>query len=755
MFEAKLEFAVHELINNTDPKKKQILLENVGELLLNIPYFKMFMECYPELGPLMYWHLINHLNFKKFKEKTTIWDYNDPIDGVYIIISGEVKICKPPDSWSLIRCKNVEKKTITFKNPNNIKIFEQFSNNNEKYEPKFKFSQYTLNLMKKRSKIFGPNLYKQPKQILIDRPKIQKDKKSFSAKYINNLNLDIKEHKNISNHEEITSITEQNFLYREPQEYRRVDYIEKFGKMIGEDALLQEVSNRKYACEAYSKCILAFLSARKYHVFFDKINKTIKGNIISFLYKMNYFNNRNDFIHKLCKTIRKKTYKKGTFLYKRNMPFLNMYILKKGTVEINFLKTSKYKSDMNSDLIINSNRILKKNISLNDIQEIKKEENLNRFTKERTFELYGEYEEKRIYTLINYGKGEILGNIEYYYKLKKYLFTAKCITDVDFLEIDINTFRNIYKPYNNELFEQKTKNQIKYFSKRIKEINLIHQKNDEDQFRTRNKFMKVFYQRNPLSSLRINEKYINNVKSNFPINLKYKNKKLTNTRISPFCLYELASALSNNKKQNSKNVFRTNNIDLTTNLIGNNIINKKESMNFSSQANYKNGLNLINLTKYKIKQPKNIKNQIQSINNSKKKGKIENKIHSNKKIKSNSFCLESEIYNMKKKNINIEHKTIAQIYLENCLKKKMKFSNSAFNFKYIQNKEKSSEFINAFLNIYKQVQKDKREKKKAKLREKINIVEEKKEIDSTIAFNGYQVYLHKNKRTKINLKKHF
>ena len=267
--------------------------------------------------------------------------------------------------------------------------------------------------------------------------------------------------------------------------------------------------------------------------------------------------------------------------------------------------------------------------------------------------------------------------------------------------------------------------------------------------------MKVFYQRNPLSSLRINEKYINNVKSNFPINLKYKNKKLTNTRISPFCLYELASALSNNKKQNSKNVFRTNNIDLTTNLIGNNIINKKESMNFSSQANYKNGLNLINLTKYKIKQPKNIKNQIRSINNTEKKGKIENKIHSNKKIKSNSFCLESEIYNMKKKNINIEHKTIAQIYLENCLKKKMKFSNSAFNFKYIQNKEKSSEFINAFLNIYKQVQKDKREKKKAKLREKINIVEEKKEIDSTIAFNGYQVYLHKNKRTKINLKKHF
>ena len=138
--------------------------------------------------------------------------------------------------------------------------------------------------------------------------------------------------------------------------------------MIGEDALLQEVSNRKYACETYSKCILAFLSARKYYVFFDKINKTIKGNIISFLYKMNYFNNRNDFIHKLCKAIRKKTYKKGTFLYKRNMPFLNMYILKKGTVEINFLKTSKYKSDMNSDLIINSNRILKKDISLNDIQ---------------------------------------------------------------------------------------------------------------------------------------------------------------------------------------------------------------------------------------------------------------------------------------------------------------------------------------------------------------------------------------------------
>lgn len=69
MLEAKLELAVNELINNYNPRKKQILLHSIGEILLNISYFKMFMKNYPELGPLIYPNLVKSLSFKKYKEK--------------------------------------------------------------------------------------------------------------------------------------------------------------------------------------------------------------------------------------------------------------------------------------------------------------------------------------------------------------------------------------------------------------------------------------------------------------------------------------------------------------------------------------------------------------------------------------------------------------------------------------------------------------------------------------------------------------
>ena len=608
-----------------------------------------------------------------------------------------------------------------------------------------------INILRKRSNVYGTNLYKQRNQILIKKHKHRKIAQCPSAKYINDLNLNINDYNNISLKEQQVSLTEENYIYREPQEFRRLDYTEKFGKMIGEDALLQELSNRKYACETSTNCILAFLSEKNYHIFFDKINSTNKGNIISFLYKLNYFNNKNDFIHKLCKAIRLKTYKKGTFLYQKNTPFLSMYILKSGSVAINIVLKNKYKSDINPDLIINSPKLKKNYKSLNDLNKINDTENLNHFTKERNFEINGEYYEKKLYTLVNFGRGEILGNIEYYLNLNKFLFSAKCITDVEFYEIDIKIFRNIQKPYNLEFFEEKTRYQIKYFSKRIKEINLIHKKNDEDQYRSRNKFMKIFYQRHPLSSLKINEKYINNGKIHLPMNLKYKSKIFTKTKISSLCLYEFASALSNYKNQNLKNLFRTNNNDIITNIFNSSNIKNNSLSNLQSQTNCKNELNSFNnFTKLKSQ-----KVSISQRNNSNIKNIFEKNKKSNifKFKESNSLRINPEFFNIKKQNKKIEDKTNTKIDIRNnILKNKTnRTSYSAFNFKFIQNKEKSKEFINTFIDIYQNVQKNKLEKQEQKLKVK-NM--KKREINNNmIAFNGYKAYLHKKKKTIIKLNK--
>ena len=759
MVETKLEYAVNELINNINPKEMQFHLEKVGELLLNLSYFKTFMETNPNLGPLIYINLLKQLSFKKYKPKTIIWDYNDKVDGVYIIISGEVKIYKQPDKSSLIRCKNTQKRLISpeyktkiINKLNRASIFEKFVNTNK--SPLFKL--LAQNLLQKRETLFNSNIFKSKKAILMKKNENKKLRKYKTATFTSNYNLSINKHNNISPNDQKITLTDKNYIFREPQDLRRLDYVETFGKMIGEDAMLQELAFRNYACETSNNCILAFLNAKNYHLLFDKINSTKKGNIILFLYKLNYFNNKNDFIHKLSRIIKFKSYKKDTYIYKQDTPLLNLYIIRNGTVSINIVKTSKYKSELNQDLIINSQRILRECNSLNDSSKINNNKNFEHFTKERSFELDGEYQEKKLYTLIKYGKGELLGNLEYYLKWKKYFFSVKCMTDVELYEIDLKIFNKILKPYNIEYFEQKTRNQLNFFSGRIKEINFVNVKNDEDQFTSRNKYMKLFFQRHPLSSLRINKKYINDGKNVCPIDAKYKNKKLKNTKISPFCLYELASVLNNGRNQVLKNPFITNNPDFTKIFDGESS-KKKSLFNFYRQVNNKK--TLININKISnLQRNKKLDTSNKGKNYSCNNILPKNKPFDNNKIwKSNSLNSYLNLYQIENKYKKLEYKRISAIdkgnnYIGSRNTVRLSFNN--LNLKFNQNKNKSAKFLTTFINIYQKVQKENMEKQEQKLKEKRNKTEKKREISSAIAFKGYRVYLQKNERTKIRLKKH-
>ena len=185
MLETKLEYSVNQLINNHDPQKKQLYLDEVGKLLLNISYFKKYMHTYPDLGPLTYTNLINNLKFKKYKQKTIIWDYNDTVDGVYIIISGEIKIYKQPDKTYLKRCKNIQKREkaekdeyIINKSKNiNTSFVEKFGKTNKNQVSRA--TQYSINLIPRRSKIFCSNI-PQPTKIIKKKRK-KKTKKKFNS----------------------------------------------------------------------------------------------------------------------------------------------------------------------------------------------------------------------------------------------------------------------------------------------------------------------------------------------------------------------------------------------------------------------------------------------------------------------------------------------------------------------------------------------------------------------------------------------
>lgn len=621
MLESKLEYTVNELLKNKDPKKNKMFLDVVGELLLQLPYFKMLMEEYPDpdLGPLMFINLVNHLIIQKFEPNSIIWEYNDDVTGVYIIITGEIKIFKHPHKSNLIRYKKTNKKNDLFINDNNITLSGKYT----KATPKNIFNKNKQKIFKeeRRSNFYRTSFFKMN---TFKKKNNTKNKKSSSCINIKT-NLELKLKNGKKDYKNGIFLTEKNFIYREPLECRELDYVETFGKMIGQDCLIQNLSYRTYGAETLTKSILGFLTSSDYHILFDKINSINRSNIISFLYNINYFNNKNNFVHKLYRGIKTILYSKGNYIYKQNEPFRSMFIIKKGNVNINLATITKVETDINSDLILGENN--KKINHIKDLNEI------DRFTSERFFELRGEYYEKKVYTIVNYGVGEILGNLEYFGKIKNYLCSAQCLNNVELYEIDIHLYKRIESPDNIEFLNKKTKKQLEFFKKRIREINFIHNKNNKDYYIGRNKFMKAFFHNNPASPLKEkSKKYINDSKNPIPIKIKIKNKKLNNTKISPFCSYEWASSgvfdnnfdINYNEKSTIMSPFITNNKEYTINFNDNKkcIINDRyNNNNNNNEINNNKEHNLLLLSSFnKNKNNLQIKfNQIKSTSLNQKK----------------------------------------------------------------------------------------------------------------------------------------
>ena len=606
MFESQLEYTVSEIIKNRDEKQTQINLESLGDLLLKLPYFKMLMEKYPDLFPIMFINLLNHLTFVKYEPNSLLWEYNDPVSGVYIIITGEVKIFKPPKKEDLIRSKKTDKKDQFKENSNKSKNIKFFSNNykilserNKKFKKIIKKNdsqllssrQSNLNYSSANKAYNGKklenNIIKRSSSSQLIKPKTNSNKfsKIFTKNNINNISIN-----NISNginnndkdkmpkkeYANEISLTEKNFCYKEPLDGRIIDYIETFGQIIGEDCLIRNLNFYPYCAETLTKCYLGFISTKDYHLIFDRINSISKTNIISFLYHVNYFNNKNNFLHKLYRAIKIKIYKKGSYIFRQNDPFRTMFIIKNGNVDINVSKIEKIKSDINSDLVIGNNNIHSNKKTRNKYKN--RSNNMGEFehfTNERFFEIKGEYYENKEYTVVNYGIGEILGNIEYYGNIRKYLYSALCLTNVEIYEIDINLYRRIESFENYEFLNKKTLEQLRFFKRRMTEINLIHNKNIYDDYTSRNKFMKIFYERHPPTPSVENSRYINKAKEPFPITIKMKNKKLNNTKLSPISSFEIQTPVKNNGTNFSS--INNNFSSINNNFSSDNDINKKRT----------------------------------------------------------------------------------------------------------------------------------------------------------------------------------
>ena len=326
------------------------------------------------------------------------------------------------------------------------------------------------------------------------------------------------------------------------------------GNVLGEEYNYSETNISTNTAQAGKKSILGHIKYYKYNKILNDV-RLLEGNqIISFIKSLNLFGNMNNFIDKIKPYIKYKRYPKGSYLFKQGDNYKTFYIIKKGIVNISINLNKIIKSSIQQDLLIGN-------------------ESRRNFTNERMRELRGYFIDKLNYNLVDFGMGEIVGDIEYYKNYEKYIFTVKCLSSLDIYEVNIKQFKIISDNCGDNIFKFKEKIRLKieFFEKRIKEINDSLKRKKEDLF-TKDKFTSIFIENNFYSEKKeriSNKKYINSIFNPIGsyINHRYNSKKMINSSFSNTLNFSnqnihnnLNSRKENSKSFSSKNIINNKNI---------------------------------------------------------------------------------------------------------------------------------------------------------------------------------------------------
>ena len=309
-----------------------------------------------------------------------------------------------------------------------------------------------------------------------------------------------------------------DITYNNKENENNIDINEKFsfsyqllrGNSIGDECLKYEKKRIYFACTAASKCVLGYLTKENYEKIFTKPNNVERSILTGYLIGLRYFN-EYCFTRKIQNYIYKKFYEKDSYIFIQNSSFKTFYIIYKGTINISLKLKKVVKCLIDGELLLGNNNT-----------------EIERFTSSRIHELNGDYTENNNYNLVNYEEGEIIGGIEFMKNIKKYMFTAKCLTEVELIEFNIKDFHYLNKIKQSQNFKNKINEQLNFYENRIKSIN----KNitNSSIFSKHNKFLKTFL-KNHKNKDEKKYKYLYNI---FDNTVKiYKPKKFYNTNIRP------------------------------------------------------------------------------------------------------------------------------------------------------------------------------------------------------------------------------
>ena len=220
-----------------------------------------------------------------------------------------------------------------------------------------------------------------------------------------------------------------------------------------------------------------------------------------------------------------------------------------------------------------------------------------RFTTSRIHELKGNYKENNNYNLVNYGEGEIIGGIEFMKNLKKYLYTAKCLTEAELIGFNIKEFKYVNKIKLSQNFKDKINEQLNFFIKRIKNIN--NNIKNSTIFSKQNKFIKTFLESH--IDKKEQEKKFNYLYNIFDSKIKlYKPKHFNKTNIRP-----LSAAFKNKSINKSKS--KRNYLIIKYNKIKNKLERPKSTNYKSYTLRNKNNFKLKKNITENEKRPKSLK----------------------------------------------------------------------------------------------------------------------------------------------------
>ena len=487
MYEVNVKKYIEPLVieDNTVNKKDRSNIDKIKNTLKDCLYFKCFRKLLPNHSEYIFMRLLTTFKYKKYKPHDILLNYNDRVNKLYFIILGKVNIYKISISKIKLSLENLCKKHKDI--DKGKEILEYFNTYSKRY----------LNAI---------------------------SEKSIFLKKNNTVGLSSS---NIS--KTVNEVFELEKFFRVIINHNKIyDFSLEEGKIFGEEYLYNDIKYSNGILECDTECIIGELDKEEYEKIYRKVNVIERSNIAGFIVNLRIFSSSNFFLPKLQRCLIKRYFSKNEIIFNQNDTFRAFYVIRKGKINLSLKIPKKVNCDLEPEIIMGN----KKN---------------KRFTSTDAFVVKGEYLENNEFNLVTVEEGEFIGEIEYYKRKDKYMYTAQCIEDCMLFEFDLYLFEHLIKAnklINSNLkgFIEKIKEKMVLLQDRIYSTKTSHSPiKKSDYVLSKNKFIQNLLQNNPLKEYNNNNINKNLIKSS-------RSKLINKKKIKDFYFFSVLSPFLNKKR---------------------------------------------------------------------------------------------------------------------------------------------------------------------------------------------------------------